>query len=158
MLNNQYQILCSTLTVTDLNTQTVAASCTDQNTFANATPLAGNIVNIQAQYGIAPAASQTVNCWVNATNGGNACDASDWATPTAANIARIKAIRIAIVARSALMEKPTAGAVCDATASAPTTWPGGPAVSLAADANWKCYRYKVYETIIPLRNVLWANI
>jgi type IV pilus assembly protein PilW len=25
------------------------------------------------------------------------------------------------------------------------------------DADWKHYRYKVYETVVPLRNVLWQS-
>lgn len=121
--------------------------------------LVSNIVNIQAQYGIAPPGSQTVNCWVNATATGNACDASDWASPTSANIARIKAVRVAAIARSGLREKPSVtGGVCDATSAAPISWSGGPAVDLSADANWACYRYKVFQTIVPLRNAIWANL
>lgn len=123
-----------------------------------------NIVSIQAQYGIAPLAppiNQPVNCWVNAVavDALNPCHASDWANPTSANIARIKAVRIAMVARSSLPEKPSiTGGVCDATNTAPVSWSGGPTIDLSADANWKCYRYKVYQTIVPLRNVIWADL
>lgn len=122
--------------------------------------IAGDVVSLQAQYGIAPVGSQQVNCWVSATAAGNACDASDWANPSGANILRIKAVRIAVVARSALSEKRTSGA-CSATtvANAPQSWTGGPAINLAiADPNWQCYRYKTFQTITPLRNVLWANL
>ena len=122
--------------------------------------IAGDIVSLQAQYGIAPVGSQQVNCWVNATAAGNICDASNWANPTGANILRIKAVRIAVVARSALSEKRTGGA-CSATtvANAPQSWTSGPTVNLAiADPNWQCYRYKTFQTITPLRNVLWANL
>ena len=44
------------------------------------------VVNLQVQYGVAPANSQTVNEWVDATGG-------TWAAPTAANLRRIKAVR-----------------------------------------------------------------
>lgn len=131
-----------------------------------ATPLVSNIVNIQAQYGLAATGSNVVNCWVNATGAGtNACDGNDWSSTatatnmTAANAARIKAIRIAVVARSNLPEKPSVtGGACDATTQAPTSWSGGPTIDLSADPNWRCYRYKVFQTIVPLRNVIWANL
>ncbi len=166
LVNNQYQVLCNSLTVSDLKTQG-APSCTyNPVTFTNATGLVNNVVNIQAQYGIAaanPPHSQSVTCWVNATGAGtNACDADDWQTPSDADIARIKAIRLAVVVRSSQPEKPVNG-VCAATPSAaapnyPSSWPGGPAIDVTTLPNWQCYRYKVYQTIIPLRNVLWANL
>ena len=58
------------------------------------------------------------------------------------------------------MEKPDpATGVCNTTATAPT-WAGSregtsPAINLTADANWQCYRYKTFETVVPLRNMLW---
>jgi len=30
-------------------------------------------------------------------------------------------------------------------------------VSAAASTEWRHYRYKVFDTVIPLRNMLWAN-
>ncbi len=118
------------------------------------TPLANNIVNIQAQYGFAPqnptpgSPAPAVNAWSDATA----------VALTTAEIMRVKAIRVAVVARSSLKEKPSTGTVCDATKTAPITWSGGPSVDLTADSDWQCYRYKVYQTIIPLRNVIWANL
>lgn len=111
---------------------------------------ADNIVNIQARYGVAPVGAQSVNEWVDATG--------IWAAPTPANARRIKAVRIAAIARSSVREKPDADGVCRTTTSAPAAWPGGPAVDLSDDPDWQCYRYKSYETIAPLRNVLWADI
>jgi type IV pilus assembly protein PilW len=85
------------------------------------------------------------------------------------------AMRVAVVARSALAEKPTGinGTNCDATTdgtegvSVPDqrpTWTGGIIdVSASGDPNaasllnWKCYRYKVFETTIPLRNWIWRS-
>lgn len=114
-------------------------------------PIAADIVSMQAQYGIAPAGSQVVGNWVDATGG--------WAAPTPADVQRIKAVRLAIVARSPLSERPSiAGGACDTTAAAPVSWIGGPALDLSADANWSCYRYKVFQTIVPLRNIIWANL
>lgn len=112
--------------------------------------LADNVVNIQARYGVAPVGSQSVNEWVDATG--------VWANPSPADIKRIKAVRIAVVARSSLREKPEENGVCHTTSVAPVSWAGGPTVDLTDDPDWQCYRYKVYETIVPLRNILWANL
>lgn len=112
------------------------------------TPVAANIVKLQAQYGIANGGSQSVNCWTNAT--GSACGGTDWSNPPAADINRIKAIRIAIVARSAQRSNALV------TTAAPT-WYGG-AIDLSNIANWQNYRYKVYQTVIPVRNVIWGNL
>jgi type IV pilus assembly protein PilW len=32
-----------------------------------------------------------------------------------------------------------------------------PAIDLTANADWQRYRYRVYETIIPLRNMIWSR-
>lgn len=131
--------------------------------------VASNIVNLQAQYGIAAAGAASISCWVNPTvantnPASNACpagDTGDWtvaglqATPN--NIKRIKAIRVAIVARNTMMEKATNG-VCTTTTTAPISWLNGPAIDLTTDPNWQCYRYKVYQTIIPLNNVIMGNL
>lgn len=115
-----------------------------------ASGVADNIVSIKAQYGVAPSGSQVVNQWVNATGA--------WANPVAADVARIKAVRLFIVARSPVLEKRDASGACVATPSAPKPrWQNGDPVviSLTATPNWKCYRYRSFETVVPLRNVLW---
>ena len=135
--------------------------------------VASDIVNIQAQYGVvaAGAAASTaittddnlITEWVDATG-------ADWAAPSVVNRNRIKAVRIAVVARNGLLEKEDVTAPCssttaanptglcawDATSAAPATASPAPAIDLSADADWKRYRYRVYETIIPLRNVIWS--
>lgn len=122
----------------------------------NALTLADNIVNIQAQYGIDTNNDGSVDSWVEPTGATWGDDGAT--TPNKDSIAQIKAVRVAVVARSALMEKvdPATGS-CTTTTTAPTTWAGGPTVNLSADANWQCYRYKVYQTIIPLRNMIWSE-
>jgi len=71
------------------------------------------------------------------------------------------------VARSKRTEKPNASGVCTATtvqptvfaAAAPANVPAVPVtvnVAVAGDPiDWKCYRYRVFETIVPLRNSQW---
>jgi type IV pilus assembly protein PilW len=126
-----------------------------------AVPSVAGIVNIQAQYGISAAAnSNQVTQWVDATA------ATGWNAPTVANRNRIKSVRIAVVARNAKMEPATVTAACSSTtAAAPTglcAWAGSvaspaPVIDLSNDANWAKYRYRVFETIIPLRNVIWSR-
>lgn len=114
------------------------------------------IVNMQAEYGVAPANSQAVNQWVDATG-------ATWGNPTAADRLRIKAVRIALLARSAQYEKPAPDGTCNATTAAMVaTWPAWAGFDTTNSTNfpagWQCYRYKVLETIVPLRNVLWGNV
>lgn len=115
--------------------------------------LAENIVNIQAQYGVDTNNDSQVDAWRDATGG----FANSATTPTADDLMRIKAARIGVVARSALPEKADPVAGCNITPAAPSVWIGGPAVDLSATPNWACYRYKVYQTIIPIRNMIWSE-
>ena len=124
------------------------------------TPIVSEIVNMQAQYGISDTADNNkVTAWVDAS--------APWDTPSVANRNRIKAVRVAIVARNGLREKTDVDgsvACSSLTAANPTglcAWAGtvgspAPEIDLSADADWKRYRYRVYETIIPLRNMIWS--
>ena len=65
------------------------------------------------------------------------------------------------------MEPDVVTTACSSTtAAAPTglcAWAGSvaspaPAIDLSpGDPNWARYRYRVFETIMPLRNVIWAK-
>lgn len=116
--------------------------------------LADNIVSIKAQYGVAGAGptAQSVENWVNAEG--------VWAAPGPAEIARIKALRLFVVARSPVREKADQSGACSATPTAPKPfWTDGDALSIDLSANpqWQCYRYKSFQTVIPLRNVIWGT-
>lgn len=122
--------------------------------------LASDVVKLKAQYGIANAGSQQVNDWVSATGG--------WATLDTTESKRIKAIRVVIVARSSKMENSDiepASSTCPSGVVnyGPCAWPDtagdpAPVIDLRSDANWRRYRYRVYQTIIPIRNVIWAGV
>ncbi|MDD5384645.1 MAG: PilW family protein [Gallionella sp.] len=126
-----------------------------------AVPSVVGIVNLQAQYGVSAAAnSNQVTQWVDATT------ATGWNAPTVANRNRIKAVRIAVVARNAKIEPAAVTAACSSTTTAAPTglcaWAGSvaspaPVVDLSNDPNWARYRYRVFETIIPLRNMIWSK-
>ena len=108
--------------------------------------VASNIVSVAAQYGVANPGSQSVSCWTDAV--GNACSGTNWASPSTTEVKRIKAIRVAIVARSA--QKTTCNNVAP-------IWFGGQ-IDISGIADSACYRYKIYQTIIPVRNVIWGNL
>ena len=128
---------------------------------------ADGIVDMQAQYGIAADGSQKVSSWVDAT------PAAGWDSPapkagtsgstTTNRLQNIKAVRIALLARSAQYEKPSSGSSCDATTGSPGT-PGTSGWSTWATfktdnyvADWRCYRYKAFEIVVPIRNVMWGT-
>jgi type IV pilus assembly protein PilW len=103
-------------------------------------------VNFQLQYGIAPAGSQTVDTWTDATGA--------WAAPTAANTLRIKAVRMAIVTRGNLEKEivsPATLTIWDNTLS-------GTALTMPLSDDERHYRYRVVTVVVPLINVIWAAV
>jgi type IV pilus assembly protein PilW len=125
--------------------------------------IVSDIVNMQLQYGIsATPNSNQVTKWVDATNGAE----GDFANPSIDNRNRIKAIRIAVVARNGLLATSDVTTPCssliDANPTGLCAWAGSstspaPAIDLTANANWKRYRYRVYETIMPMKSILWSR-
>lgn len=125
-------------------------------------PIVAGIVSLQAQYGVSAAVnSNQITQWVDATG--------TWAAPVAlpADRNRIKAIRIAVVARNGnTLEKTNVTNACSSTSGANPTglcaWDGSggsaaPAIDLSADTNWQKYRYRVFDTIVPLRSMIWSK-
>jgi type IV pilus assembly protein PilW len=127
--------------------------------FLNGNPVVDEVVNMQAQYGIsATANSNQVNEWVDAV--------APWDAPSVANRNRIKAIRIVVVARNGLLEKDIVTKQCTTAKgvvnNGPCAWDDtnfkdAPKIDLSTDANWQKYRYRAFETIVPLRNMLWSR-
>ncbi len=105
------------------------------------TVVADNIVQMRIQYGINDGLTSNIQSWVEPTG--------IWAAPDLQGIERIRAVRIAIVARSAKRERPTNGANgCNATTAFPVPWIGSAPLDLSGDPNWQCYRYRVLQTVI----------
>jgi type IV pilus assembly protein PilW len=107
------------------------------------TTIYDGIVQLQAQYG-------------RDTNGDGIIDVFDEFVPaTAADWGTILAVRIGVVARSGLYEKtvvsPATIKLWNDSAVAPTTV--GPVWTLTADE--RRYRYKVFQTVVPIRNMIW---
>ena len=118
-------------------------------------PVLGEIVSLQAQYGVAATAnSEIISAWQDATGG--------WA-PAAISVAdrnRIKAVRVALVARNNLLERNAVTQLCSGAAAGPAklcVFGGDLNLSGALGANWTNYRYRVYEVVVPIRNLLSAS-
>jgi type IV pilus assembly protein PilW len=112
------------------------------------------IVQMKAQYGKDNGVNNgTASCGACMANDG-VVDSFDAVTPAStAAWQQVLAVRVGLVARSAQPERPNGGGGCDATTAAPT-WSGG-VFDLSANPNWQCYRYKVFETTVPVRNQVW---
>ena len=149
---NTYAVANNTLTVS--NAFVVSGGVPAVNSIAD------NIVHMRADYGVDDGVIDgSVSYNTVPTAGDGIVDRFISATPS---WSQVIAIRIAVVARSALPEKPAAGAgqPCDTTTAFPT-WSGNTGVTrsfdLSADPNWRCYRYRVFETTVPLRNWIWKS-
>jgi type IV pilus assembly protein PilW len=127
-----------------------------------ANPLAANIVNMKVQFGIDTDKdkAQTIDDWVPATTG------TQWGwdnlmkdTTLLPDISRIKAIRIGIIVQSEQFDQ-TLGdynwVMFDCSDNVKANCHGRLTGTIAAQAspagNW---RFRKYETVIPLRNAIW---
>lgn len=117
------------------------------------------IIDLQAVYGKDTSATRD-----------NVADVWNSSAPTTPEEwSRVVAVRIALVARSAHFEKEEVTVARPADCSkGPATTGNYPVWSPAGDGTWEClnvnsqsdwqhFRYKVFETVVPLRNVLWQS-
>lgn len=134
-----------------------------------------NVVSIKAEYGfdtrlpLPPQGGLQVALWsatmIHVDAAGLVDVVPDHAV--AADYERIAALRLAVVARSKMPDKPDASGACSATATAPVVFASAEPLGVAAapitldvavagdPIDWRCYRYRVFETIVPLRNAGW---
>ncbi len=124
----------------------------DGNTLVLTRPLSGesvvlarNVIALRAQYGVAAAAagSTTLEDWVDPVD--------DFAALNAANLPRVRALRMGLVTRSPQREKPDADGNCEASLAKPRLFD----VEVDPDVvDWQCYRYRVATVVVPLRNLV----
>jgi type IV pilus assembly protein PilW len=114
-------------------------------------PIASNIVSMRAQYGrdaVTPApTTDTPPVYSQVST-------YDQTTPSnACNWTRVSAIRLVLVARSSQYDK----AVITSTAP---TWSGTATapIVLTGLTNWQHFRYKDFQTVVPIRNVAWMGV
>ena len=142
-----------------------------------------NVVSLKAQYGfdnravagydpntpgngvaeVSTASGMRIGVWsstmIDADNDGVVGGAGDYQ--------RIGSVRLAVVARGKNAEKPDGAGQCRATTVRPTVFASNAPATVAAapvqvnvavagdTVDWKCYRYRVFETIVPIRNAQW---
>jgi type IV pilus assembly protein PilW len=114
-------------------------------TLSDVQSVASQVIDLQAQYGVAPVDSATVSQWVDATG-------PDWSDVSPANQQRIRAVRIAIVTRGQFEREPVAPETL-------VLWDAGKPTELARalTTDERHYRYKVLRVVVPLVNVIWAD-
>ncbi|TCS36481.1 type IV pilus assembly protein PilW [Paucimonas lemoignei] len=127
----------------------------------NTTELFPNIVQLQAVYGrdTTTPPDNIVDLW------------SATAPASAAEWQQVRAIRVALVARGDVQEVAVtldgdvAASTCNSLTPHPAAvcWkpdPAGNGVKIdvsAGEPNWRNYRYRVMETTIPVRNMIWGE-
>ena len=113
-----------------------------------AIPAVAQVVNLKALYGLDTDNDGTVDTWQPATG---TWSAANLPSQPLATWQQIRAVRVAIVTRSDKYETTAVtpdslGMFCSPTPCA---------VSMTLDSDQQHYRYKVLETIVPLRNAVW---
>ena len=114
--------------------------------------LVDDILDMRAEYGKDTNGDGIVDTWNNV----KPANSTEWQGVLAA--------RVAVLARIGNFERPSvSGGNCDATtaANAPT-WSGATQFTkidvATVTSEDRCYRYRVFETTIPLRNMIWRPI
>ena len=107
------------------------------------------VVDLRAQYGKDTDADGDVDVWNTTT------------PTTSAEWQQVTVVRMALLSRIGNYEKPTSGTNCDATtASNVPTWAGGSFAAIdvsTVTSQDRCYRYRSFETTVPLRNMIWKQ-
>lgn len=153
MSRRTYSVVNNSLNLTWLDTSTNANLSRDIYT---------QVVQLQAEYGTdANLADNNVRVtnWTATTPAVN--DNAGWQA--------IKAVRVAVVARSNVYEKEavtaagtgTTYSTCRASSPRAVCWAGGAINNLNTNNpgtdDWQHYRYRVYEAVLPIRNVIWQQ-
>ena len=102
--------------------------------------VASDIIAMKAQYGITDGVSSSISNWVAATG--------LYAAPSLTDMERVRAVRVGLLARS-----PDRNPDCLASDGAPPLWPAGPTFNIMASSDWKCFKYRSLNMVIPLVNV-----
>ncbi len=174
-----YAVRNGKLAVCDYTTNDCGAACTvtdgpagtavGGSCNASWVPIASDIVSLRAQHGrdttdgnpLDPTISMdgVADVWDQAVaTSVTPVSAIPAANTNACGLVRISAIRLALVARSSQPEKASGGSV---TAAAPT-WAGSATAAINLTLTrpdtttwptWADFRYKVFETTVPIRNI-----
>jgi hypothetical protein len=158
----QYSVANNVLLSTPLlnSNKLPAAACGQPVAALVPSPVASNVVVMKAEYGINTSKSpeRELDTWVQATVGGG-WDPTTLLQAPITTINQIKAVRIGVIVQSEQFDK-TLGdynwVLFDCSdvnkANCPGRLSGTMPASATPQGNW---RFRKYETIIPLRNSIW---
>ncbi|MBI3145651.1 MAG: prepilin-type N-terminal cleavage/methylation domain-containing protein [Pseudogulbenkiania sp.] len=149
-------IITSTYSVDETNRQLKLADASMRVATVNYT-LGESIVNMQAQYGEKLNSADYDYGWKDAT-GTYAKSALEADNASLDTILTLQAVRLAVVARIPKRESGIVTTACSGFSSGICIW-SGTKVRLdggAGGTEWQHYKYRVYESVIPLRNTIWA--
>lgn len=137
-----YAVRGQQLTVCNL----LQADCTDAASAANTAvwvPVGSHIVSLRVQYG-RDTSGPPMDAVVDVFDQQAPTGACDWM--------RISAVRLAVVSRSPQQER-------EAVTAAAPAWAGSvqAPVDLSGLSDWQNFRYRSYETLVPLRNMTWLG-
>lgn len=130
---------------------------------SNATQaLVDGVVSLQAQYGVGLDTRDAnglpgTDGFADVFNPSGGQGAWQTAPPPAGQEGLVIAVRLAVLTRGNLMEAKDKGTgLCNATAAASPelVWAGG-SFDVTGTVDWDCYRYKKFEAVVPLRNIIW---
>lgn len=136
---------------------------------ATAEPIAEQIVHLKAEYGMDDGNNNgTVLRPVYKADDDVVDNYTSVSPANAADWAHVRSVRVAIVSRSLTADQPPCSATPNFNPSVsndtyPVRWARGPdapkgrPIDVRTTADWQCYRYRVYETTVPLRNMLWRQ-
>lgn len=128
-----------------------------------------DIINFQAQYGFDARDGEQVSPMVTKWSSKMLDINKDNIVGNSADIKKILAIRIAVIARNRNPDLPVNG-ICS-TSSIPK-WIAGNEITGVLEptnidvskntdktevANWACYQYKVMQSVIPIKNLIWSE-
>ncbi len=130
--------------------------------------VATGVIDLQAQYGVDGANGCPAEGQISSP-GAAGCADGEWTITAPGDWTKVRAVRVAILARSMHYEKvdPISGRY--PTMNNPS-WAGGDFVMKNLDGSagstiptdptqyWKSYRYRVYQVVIPMKNMIWGTL
>jgi len=136
------------------NQTLVSYDLLDLDSAAALAPIAENVIEMRAIYGVDTNDDNVLDGWVDPTGAWSATTLRDGSVTSSQNLRRIVAVRLVLALRSSLLERDPVPATttftlyADLPAGSPTralTYTGGDAAR---------YRYRIIESTIPVRNNL----
>ncbi len=151
------------------NNQLVAQNIWGQ--VASPEPVADQMVHLKAEYGMDDGKDNgTVERAVHLADDGMVDNFTTVSPDVTKPVewSRVRSVRVAIVSRSLTPDRAPCSATPDYNADVnantyPVRWargpdaPNGRPIDVRTTADWQCYRYRVYETTVPLRNMIWRQ-